>query len=37
MQAIFADGTYHTLLVKWNLLDGEIPASQIILSPSPGS
>jgi len=35
MQAIFADGTYHQLLVKWNLLDGEIPASQIILSPSP--
>jgi polar amino acid transport system substrate-binding protein len=35
MQAIFADGTYRKLLVKWNLLDGEIPASQIMLSPSP--
>jgi polar amino acid transport system substrate-binding protein len=37
MLAIFQDGTYHKLLVKWNLLDGEIPASQIKLSPSPGS
>lgn len=37
MLAIFTDGTYHSLLVKWNLLDGEIPASQIKLSPSPGS
>jgi polar amino acid transport system substrate-binding protein len=37
MVAIFADGTYHRLLVKWNLLDGEIPASQINLSPSPSS
>jgi polar amino acid transport system substrate-binding protein len=35
MLAIFNDGTYHKLLVKWNLLDGEIPASQIIQSPSP--
>jgi polar amino acid transport system substrate-binding protein len=35
MLAIFADGTYHKLLVKWNLLDGEIPASQVIQSPSP--
>ncbi len=35
MLAIFADGTYHKLLVKWNLLDGEIQASQIIQSPSP--
>jgi polar amino acid transport system substrate-binding protein len=37
MLAIFLDGTYHQLLVKWNLLDGEIPASQINLSPSPSS
>jgi len=37
MAAIFADGTYRKLLVKWNLLDGEIPASEIILSPSPSS
>jgi polar amino acid transport system substrate-binding protein len=37
MLAIFLDGTYHQLLVKWNLLDGEIPASQIKLSPSPSS
>jgi polar amino acid transport system substrate-binding protein len=37
MLAIFADGTYHKLLVKWNLLDGEIPASQVIQSPSPSS
>lgn len=35
MLAIFQDGTYHKLLVKWNLLDGEIAASQIIQSPSP--
>lgn len=35
MLAIFNDGTYHKLLVKWNLLDGEIPASQVIQSPSP--
>ncbi len=34
MLAIFTDGTYHKLLVKWNLLDGEIPASQVIQSPS---
>jgi polar amino acid transport system substrate-binding protein len=35
MLAIFADGTYHKLLVKWNMLDGEIQASQIVQSPSP--
>lgn len=34
MVAIFEDGTYHQLLVKWNLLDGEIPAAQIIQSPA---
>jgi len=37
MVAIMLDGTYHELLRKWNLLDGEIPASQVILTPSPGS
>jgi len=35
MVAIMLDGTYHGLLRKWNLLDGEIPASQVILTPSP--
>jgi len=34
MLAIFNDGTYHRLLIKWNLLDGEIPVSQVIQSPS---
>lgn len=37
MMAIMLDGTYHHLLQKWNLLDGEIPASQVILTPSPAS
>lgn len=36
MVGIMLDGTYHGLLVKWNLLDGEIPASQVVLTPSPG-
>jgi polar amino acid transport system substrate-binding protein len=34
MVALMLDGTYHRLLQKWNLLDGEIPASQVILTPS---
>jgi polar amino acid transport system substrate-binding protein len=37
MLAIYEDGTYHQILLKWNLLDGEIPASQIIVTPSPSS
>ena len=35
MVDLMLDGTYRKLLVKWNLLDGEIPASQVILTPSP--
>ncbi len=35
MTEIMLDGTYRRLLIKWNLLDGEIPASQVIFSPSP--
>ena len=35
MMAIYQDGTYRQILAKWNLLDGEIPASQIIVNPSP--
>lgn len=35
MVGLMLDGTYHRLLQKWNLLDGEIPASQVILTPSP--
>jgi polar amino acid transport system substrate-binding protein len=35
MLAIYQDGTYHQILVKWGLVDGEIPASQIIVSPIP--
>lgn len=35
MLAIYQDGTYRQILAKWNLLDGEIPASQIIVNPSP--
>ncbi len=35
MIAIYQDGTYRQILAKWNLLDGEIPASQIIVNPSP--
>ena len=34
MMAIYQDGTYRQILTAWNLLDGEIPASQIIVSPS---
>lgn len=37
MLAIYQDGTYHRILVKWNLVDGEIPASQIILTPNPSA
>ena len=35
MMAIYKDGTYRQILTKWNLLDGEIPASQIVVNPSP--
>ncbi|HEY8737551.1 MAG TPA: ABC transporter substrate-binding protein [Candidatus Dormibacteraeota bacterium] len=35
MLAIYQDGTYRQILVKWNLVDGEIPASQIVVNPSP--
>src|SRR5260370_27206172 len=35
MMAISQDGTYRQILTKWNLLDGEIPASQIVVNPSP--
>ena len=35
MTEIMLDGTYRRRLLKWNLLDGEIPASQVIFSPSP--
>jgi polar amino acid transport system substrate-binding protein len=35
MMAIYQDGTYRQILTKWNLLDGEIPASQIVVTPSP--
>jgi len=35
MMAIYQDGTYRQILTKWNLLDGEIPASQIVVNPSP--
>src|SRR5258708_16557874 len=34
MMAIYQDGTYRQILTKWNLLDGEIPASQIAVTPS---
>jgi len=37
MLAIYQDGTYHRILVKWNLVDGEIPASQIVLTPNPSA
>jgi polar amino acid transport system substrate-binding protein len=37
MMAIYQDGTYRTILTKWNLLDGEIPASQIVVTPSPST
>lgn len=32
MLAAYTDGTYRKLLIKWNLLDGEIPVSQIVLA-----
>lgn len=35
MMAIYEDGTYRQILAAWNLLDGEIPASQIIVNSSP--
>jgi len=35
MMAIYQDGTYHQILTAWNLLDGEIPASQITVNSSP--
>src|SRR5467141_1072415 len=37
MMAIYQDGTYRQILTRWNLLDGEIPASQIVVTPSPGT
>ncbi len=37
MLAIYADGTYRKLLIKWNLLDGEVPVSQIVVSPVPAT
>ncbi len=37
MMAIYQDGTYRQILTKWNLLDGEIPASQIVVTPSPST
>ena len=37
MLAIYQDGTYHRILVHWNLVDGEIPAAQIILTPNPSA
>src|ERR1700737_3331753 len=35
MIAIYQDGTYRQILAAWNLLDGEIPASQIVVNSSP--
>lgn len=37
MLAISRDGTYQQILSRWNLLDGEIPASAIVVNPSPTS
>jgi ABC-type amino acid transport substrate-binding protein len=37
MVAIDEDGTYRQILMKWNLLDGEIPASQVVVNPSPST
>jgi polar amino acid transport system substrate-binding protein len=37
MMAIYQDGTYRQILTKWNLLDGEIPVSQIVVNPSPAT
>jgi polar amino acid transport system substrate-binding protein len=33
--AIYRDGSYRQILTKWNLVDGEIPVSQILVNPSP--
>ena len=35
MLAIYQDGSYRQILSKWNLVDGEIPASQIAINPTP--
>jgi polar amino acid transport system substrate-binding protein len=35
MQAIFNDGTYQKILDQWNLKDGAIPASGIVISGNP--
>jgi polar amino acid transport system substrate-binding protein len=35
MMAIYQDGTYRQILTAWNLLDGEIPVSQIVVNSSP--
>jgi len=35
MMAIYRDGSYRQILNKWNLLEGEIPASGIVINPSP--
>jgi len=37
MMAIYNDGTYLQILTSWNLTDGEIPQSEIVVSPSPAS
>jgi polar amino acid transport system substrate-binding protein len=37
MMAIYQDGTYRQILTGWNLLDGEIPASQIVVNSSPAT
>jgi polar amino acid transport system substrate-binding protein len=37
MLAIDRDGTYRQILIKWNLLDGEIPSSEMVVNPSPSS
>jgi polar amino acid transport system substrate-binding protein len=37
MMAIYQDGTYRQILTAWNLLDGEIPASQIVVNSSPAT
>ncbi len=34
MLQIYEDGTYRKILIQWNLLDGEIPAAQIIVNPT---
>lgn len=35
MMAIVRDGTYQQTLLKWNLLDGQISTSEIVVNPSP--